>query len=333
MNYLERIKKLKKGMLNMGDCAIISPGTNFYYFTKLRIIGSLERLFILVVCNGNKDFIIAPKLYENELDKLEMEVFLWGDDENPYEKLKKLLNYENKTFLIEDTMPTGMFLKITESLKGNKFLPLSYVTNKIRMFKDYDEIDYIKKAASISDQVFSRISNEKIEGLTEVEVARIIEQYIIDFGGDGNAFDTIVAAGSNSANPHHSPENVKIKKGDTVILDYGVQYNGYCSDITRTVFVEEISAEKEEIYEIVKTAQEKAIEVIRPGLRTGEIDHIARKVISENGYGNYFTHRTGHGIGLDVHEEPFINATNSLLLGNGMVHTVEPGIYLPGSLE
>lgn len=98
----------------MGDCAIISPGTNFYYFTKLRIIGSLERLFILVVCNGNKDFIIAPKLYENELDKLEMEVFLWGDDENPYEKLKKLLNYENKTFLIEDTMPTGMFLKITK---------------------------------------------------------------------------------------------------------------------------------------------------------------------------------------------------------------------------
>lgn len=326
---LERIEKLKIEMLNIGDCAIVSPGTNFYYLTKLKIIGSLERLFLLFVCKESNDFIIAPKLYESELDKLKMDIFLWKDDENPYEKLKNLLKIENKTILIGDNMPTGTFLRINEIFKGNRFLPLSSIMNKIRMLKDDEEIGYIKKSANIVDNVFDRILKEKVEGLTEVELSRIIEEYIFEYGGEGKAFDTIVATGKNSANPHHKPENVKIKKGDVLILDYGAVYNGYCSDITRTLFIGEISSEKTEIYKIVKNAQEEAIKNVRPGIKAGKIDEIARGIISNYGYGNYFTHRTGHGIGLDVHEEPFINPSNNLLLENRMVHTIEPGIYIP----
>lgn len=171
MDHLKRIEKLKKkGMLDKGDCAIISHGTNFYYYTKLKVTGTFERLFLLVLCIDSNDFIIAPKLYENELVESKINVFLWSDDENPYEKLKKLLNYENKTFLIDDTLPAGTFLKISEILKSNRFLPLSPVTEKIRMLKDSEEIGYIKKAVSIVDNVFDKISNENIKGLTEIEL-------------------------------------------------------------------------------------------------------------------------------------------------------------------
>ncbi|MGC8716282.1 MAG: aminopeptidase P family protein [Thermoplasmata archaeon] len=330
MDALERIGKLKENMRGIADYAFITPGTNFYYFTKLDISGSMERLLLLIIHSEKDPYVLAPKMYEDELDKIKMDVYLWKDDENPYELLKKLVNFKDKRILIEDNMPSGIFLRIMESLKGNIFLPLSPVMVNLRIIKDAEESEFMKKSAEIVDRVFLKLTSENLKGMTELELSRIIENYIKYYGGDKTSFDPIVASGSNSSKPHHSPDNTTIKNGDPVILDYGAKYRGYCSDITRTVFIGEISKEEKKVYEIVKMAQESAISAVKPGKRASEIDMVARKIISDHGYGEFFIHRTGHGLGLDVHEEPYINSVNNLILENGMFFTIEPGIYIPG---
>jgi len=327
---MKRLERLVENLKGKGDIALVIPGTNFYYLTNIDVIGTLERLFLLVVPAESSPFILAPKLYEGELDKVDIDVYLWKDEEDPYEVLKKLVKIENKRILIDDSMPAGTLLKIFELYRGNDFLPLSSIMRELRMIKDDGEIEYIKKSASIADNVFNKIISENLRGNTEIQVSNIIDTYIHEFGGENKAFDTIVASGSNGSDPHHKPENKKIVEGDVVILDYGAKFKGYCSDITRTIFIGEISEEEKKVYSIVKKAQESAIKSVKKGVRAMDVDKVARDVISINGYGEYFIHRTGHGIGLDVHEEPFINSTNSMILRNGMIFTVEPGIYIKG---
>ena len=334
MDYRRRVLKLQEMMKEGGAVgALIAPGSNFYYLTGINPLGSLERLFLLLIPAEGEPAIIAPKLYENELSEWELgRVFLWRDGENPYMLFGKILTEsfpEKGKVLVDDNMPVGILLK-AEFLENYELGTLNSLLSKLRIIKSGEETKLLKRAAEIVDKVFYALIDEKIEGRSERELAAWIEYLIKSLGADGVSFEPIVASGPNGANPHHRPTDRKILRGDVVVLDYGARYGGYCSDITRTVVVGEPSEEVKKVYETVKEAQERAFQTVRDGIAAGDVDRAARETIVKAGYGEYFTHRTGHGLGLDVHEEPYISPDASTLLREGMVFTIEPGIYLPG---
>ncbi|CAB49788.1 aminopeptidase P family protein [Pyrococcus abyssi] len=325
-----RIDRFVKLLNEMNfDGAFISPGSNLYYLTGLKLHEVGERPTILVVSADGEYKLLAPSLYSNVITNFP--VTFWRDGENPYAKLSTILGelklYRGR-FLVEDTMRADWLIGILK-LGNFEFHPLSSLIRLMRMRKDREEIENMKHAARIADKVFEEILSWDILGMSEKELALKIEVRIRELS-DGVSFSPIVASGENSANPHHEPGERKIRKGDIVILDYGARWRGYCSDITRTIAVGRPDEKLIEVYEIVKEAQEKAYRAVREGIKAKEVDKVAREVISEAGYGEYFTHRTGHGLGLDVHEEPYIGPDGEVTLENGMTFTIEPGIYIPG---
>lgn len=209
-------------------------------------------------------------------------------------------------------------------------VPLSLLIEEMRMTKDQKEIATIRKAVEIADQAFRHIVQVIRPGMKEIEVANELEFFMRKSGATSSSFDIIVASGWRSALPHGVASEKTIENGELVTLDFGALYDGYCSDLTRTVAVGEVSSELRKIYDIVLEAQETALEKIRPGITGKEADDIARKVIAEHGYGEAFGHSLGHGIGLEVHEGPGLSQQSPVVLQPGMVVTVEPGIYVPG---
>ena len=325
-----RIGKLAKLMNEKGfDGALVSPGSNFYYLTGIRIHEAGERPTILAL-NADGEFnLLVPSLYENVIG--DVPVTFWRDGENPYAKLATImheLGMSDGKILIENTMRADWLI---ETLRISKIEPhpLSSLMRELRMRKDPEEIRLMEKAAKVVDEVFEEILSWDLVGMTERELALKIELAIRE-RSDGISFEPIVASGENGANPHHEPGERKLRKGDMVILDYGARWKGYCSDITRTIALGKPDEKLVEIYEVVKDAQERAFQAVRKGVKAREIDGTARRVIGEAGYGKYFTHRTGHGLGLDVHEEPYIGPDGEVVLENGMTFTIEPGIYVPG---
>jgi len=329
MNRLDKLVGLMDGYMG----ALITPGTNFYYLTGLNPSATGERLFLLALNREGESVIIAPKLYENEVkENWEGRAIFWCDDENPYLILKGVLdelNLRGGKILVEDTMPAMMLVKIENILMDYELGLLSTLTSKLRIKKDSGELKLMEKAAQVVDDVFHELIEKDLEGMNEKQVAALIE-YLIKERADGISFEPIVAAGENGANPHHTPSDRKLKKGDLVILDYGAKYKGYCSDITRTIAIGKPSELALEVYDVVKEAQERAVQAVREGITAKEIDAVARGEITKKGYGEYFIHRTGHGLGLDVHEEPYIAQHNEIILEEGMAFTIEPGIYIPG---
>jgi len=325
-----RLQKLVPLMEKEGfDGALISPGTNLYYLTGIKTHESGERLTLLVLNADGRYRLLAPSLYENTLR--DFPVTFWRDGEDPYGKLARILadlDLLNGSLLIEDTMRADWLINILK-LGSFEFHPLSSLVRELRMRKDEREIGMMKHAAEIADRVFDEVLGWDLIGMRERELALKVELTIRALG-DGISFPPIVASGENAANPHHEPGERRLRKGDLVILDYGARWKGYCSDITRTIALGRPKERLVEIYGIVKEAQEKAYRSVREGIPAREIDRVARETIERAGYGVYFTHRTGHGLGLDVHEEPYIGPDGEVVLENGMTFTIEPGIYVPG---
>ena len=192
-----------------------------------------------------------------------------------------------------------------------------------------EEIKILKEAAEIADKAYEHIQKYIKPGVKEIDIANELEFYMRRLGATSSSFDTIVASGERSALPHGVASEKEIQSGELVTLDYGAIYKGYCSDITRTVAIGEISPQLQTIYETVQAAQELAVQKIGPHMTGKEADAIARDYIDHKGYGAYFGHSTGHGLGLEVHEEPRLSVLSETVLKPGMVVTVEPGIYLP----
>ncbi len=211
-----------------------------------------------------------------------------------------------------------------------EFEPISNLIEKLRMVKTSEEVSVLKAAAKIADDAFEHICGFIRAGVTELEVSNELEFFMRQQGATSSSFDIIVASGLRSAFPHGVASDKVIEKGDMITLDFGALYNGYISDITRTVAVGEPSEKMKEIYNIVLTAQELGVEKIGPGMSGIEADAIARDYIKSKGYGEAFGHSTGHGIGLEVHESPGLSFKSETILEPGMAVTVEPGIYLPG---
>ncbi|GAB3052132.1 M24 family metallopeptidase [Virgibacillus ainsalahensis] len=211
-----------------------------------------------------------------------------------------------------------------------ELVPVSGLVEEIRLIKTNDELDIMKKAAKIADDAYEHIQGYIKPGIKEIDVSNELEFFMRKQGATSSSFDIIVASGDRSALPHGVASEKEIRSGELVTLDYGALYNGYCSDITRTLAVGDIDNKLRTIYDTVLEAQLRGIEGIKPGITGKEADALTRDYIKEKGYGDKFGHSTGHGLGLEVHEGPGLSFRSDRKLETGMVVTVEPGIYVPG---
>jgi Xaa-Pro aminopeptidase len=221
------------------------------------------------------------------------------------------------------------YLTLRKKMKGKKLLAIHRAIEIVRMIKEEKEITYLKKALKLSLKGLNEVKKMIVEGVTERDIALELEYQLKKLSSSYLSFPPIVASGPNSSLPHAKPTKRKITATDVVVLDFGVRYNFYAADITRTILIGG-NRKAHKIYSIVKEAHRKAIETVKVGIPFKKVDESARKVIEEEGLGEFFIHSTGHGIGLEVHEEPRVSKKNETKIEEGMVFTIEPGIYLPG---
>ena len=227
-----------------------------------------------------------------------------------------------------DDLSVAAHSSLQNSMKELKLVPTTDITSGMRAVKDDDDLAPLVQAIQISDEALSTTLTNMEPGTTEAAMAWLFEQRVRELGGSGVSFPTIVATGANGAMPHHQPGACTLANGDLVVVDCGALYSGYCSDVTRTVAIGEVGPREHQVHAIVKEAQQAAVEEIRSGMTGQEADAIARRIIAKAGYGANFGHSLGHGVGLEVHERPHVGPTSSEILEDGMVFTIEPGIYI-----
>ncbi len=251
---------------------------------------------------------------------------------NLFLQINDILKQNNiKKLFVENTVSVSRFNEFKEKfcceVLASDELVLAILN--ARSIKSQTEIDYIKKAQEIAEKAYAEILNFIKVGVTEKQIANRLDFYMREFGSEGIAFDTICVSGKNSALPHGVPIEKTINNGDFITLDFGAVYNGYSSDMTRTVAVGFATDEMQNVYNTVLSAQKNAIETTKSGIPASNIDNAARSIITENGFAEFFNHSTGHGVGIEVHECPNISPKNNDLLLENQIITVEPGIYLP----
>jgi Xaa-Pro aminopeptidase len=231
---------------------------------------------------------------------------------------------------VEGTLAWSDARDLQALLGEDAVVPLDGVVEQVRAVKDATEITQIAAACQLAGEAFLATLEHIVPGVTERDVAARLERTMVDFGADDRAFPSIVASGPNGARPHHRPTDRVLQRGDLITLDFGALIDGYHSDMTRMVAIGQLDAELQRIVDVVHRAQRRGLEEVRSGRAAGEVDAVCRTSIEEDGYGERFVHGTGHGVGLDLHEAPFVSDGASATLRDRMVVTVEPGVYLPG---
>lgn len=307
---------------------LVTPGADLAYLTGHRP-PPLERLTVLVLVPGSDPVLVVPALERPAAEAAPgvggIELAAWRDGEDPYELTARVLR--SGRFAVTDQTWSAHLLALEHATADCLFVAAGTVLPLLRAVKDEDEIDRLRAAGGGADETFAEIRSLAFVGRREVEVAADLDRLLRGRGHERVDF-TIVGSGPNSASPHHAVGERTIVAGDTVVMDFGGVANGYCSDITRTVFAGEPTDEQRRVYDVVRSAQQAAFEAVRPGAAAQDVDRAARAVIVEAGYGEAFVHRTGHGIGLEVHEPPYIVEGNETPLVAGMTFSDEPGIYL-----
>ncbi|MGM0602429.1 MAG: M24 family metallopeptidase [Bacillota bacterium] len=335
MVWQKKIDKLAEVMKeNDVDFLIIGADTDLEYFARINSWAG-ERFKGLVIGNNGKHFYISPELYYEETREVlgkEEDIYQWGDGEGFLKAVReadKKYDLRNKVIAVNQAVTAVEMLEMKEEL-NSEFISGQDFVSQIRMIKDENERKYLKKAGAIADKAAADIVEFIKPGITERDIKEKIKELLLEHGGESLSFETIVASGPNSSKPHYNSDKRVIEEQDVIVLDFGCKYKGYCSDMSRTVFVGEPTEEMKKVYEIVLKANRKAEEIANSGSTAEEVDLAARNIIEEAGYGENFINRTGHGIGRAVHESPFIKTGNKLKLKDGMAFSVEPGIYIPG---
>lgn len=325
--YEDRIKRLRDGLITRGlQASFITKQQNYRYMSGFTGTSA----FLLIT--GDKAFLITDFRYIEQAERQapSYEVVRYhGSFIVTVKELLEKCNIRSVGFE-ENEVSYKTFIELKEKLDSTELLPLNSLIEELRIIKDSSELEAIKKAVEIADNAFEDVIKCIKPGISELEVAAEIEYSMKKNGASGASFETIVASGLRSSMPHGVASEKKIQHGEVITMDYGALYNGYCSDITRTIFLGEPSPELKKIYNIVLEAQLEALKKAHKGLSGKEIDLVARNVIAEAGYGENFGHGLGHGVGLEIHEEPRFSPTGDKIMENGMVVTVEPGIYVSG---
>ncbi|QCB51156.1 aminopeptidase P family protein [Rhodococcus sp. PAMC28707] len=315
------------------DALLVTPGPDLQYLVGSRA-SSFERLICLVIpADGSSPTVIVPRielaaLQDSAVGDLGLVITDWVDGVSPYALVAAILPSGAKT-AVDDAMPALHFVPLAEKF-GRTPILATVVLRQLRMSKDSAEIEALRRAGHAIDRVHARMGDFLRVGRTEAAVAHDIGAAIVEEGHTEAAF-IIVGSGPHGADPHHEVSERIIEAGDVVVIDIGGPVApGYNSDSTRTYVLGEPSAEVAEQYAVLERAQQAAVDAVRPGVRAETIDAAARDVLSAEGLGDVFLHRTGHGIGLSVHEEPYIVAGNDIELVEGMAFSIEPGIYFRG---
>ena len=334
--FERRTRRAQSRLADAGaDALVCAPSRDCQYLSGVDGEQSDRLQLLIVPAEGDPTFVV-PELDASPVRAATWvdDVRTWSDADGPTPALDPVLDaLAPSTVLVSDRTWAQFVLDLQDRLPDSEFGLASDVLEPLRLRKDEREREALRTAAEVADATMRdvRALGADAVGMTERSLAAFVEERLAANGGTGVAFDTIVAAGPNGADPHHASGGREIRAGDPVVLDFGTRVDGYPSDQTRTlVFDGEPAEAYAEVHEVVREAQAAGVEAVEPGVPASAVDRAAREVIEAAGYGDAFVHRTGHGVGLDVHEEPYLVAGNDRPLEPGMVCSVEPGIYLDG---
>jgi Xaa-Pro aminopeptidase len=293
-----------------------------------------ERLLVVLIPREGEPAFVVPELYAEQVRTASgfARHFVWADHEGSHDALTAALKDVARSpgaVLVEESLWAEFLLACQKALPTHAFSSATPVLAKLRMRKDAQEVGLLRRAGAIADEAFRKVLETPFVGRTELEIAAALSDAMRNAGADGTAFEPLVASGPAAALPHYRAGGRRMARGDVVILDYGCRAGGYRSDISRTVVCGEPSREIRAAHDAVREAQQRAVDAVKPGVAAEEIDRVARDFLTARGFGYRFIHRTGHGIGLDIHESPYIVAGNKTLLEPGMAFSVEPGVYFP----
>jgi Xaa-Pro aminopeptidase len=323
---LERIDAAQRAMRERGiDALLASVGSDLPYLTGYRAF-PLERITALVLPSDGEPVLFVPELEAPRVDTA-VAVHPWSETDDPFDIMATMLPGTG-TIAVGGQMWAAFLIALQTRLAGASFVDADPLMAPLRVIKGTDEITALRDAAHGVDEVAEELCSVRFSGRTEREVSRIVTDLTLAAGHDSVSF-AIVASGPNGASPHHEASERMIRPGDAIVVDFGGRVRGYGSDTTRMYCVGNAPDGFEEAYGVLLAAQEAAVGAVHPGVTAESIDAAARTIIDEAGYGDFFIHRTGHGIGLDAHEQPYLVAGNTQLIEAGMAFSIEPGIYLP----
>jgi Xaa-Pro aminopeptidase len=333
--YVDRVGRVREAMAEQGvDALLLSVGHDLPYLTGYQAM-PLERLTMLVVPRDAEATMVIPRLEAPRVVEQAgvFELLPWGETEDPTAIVAKLAA-GSRTLAVGDQMWARFLVELLPQLPGAEFRRAVDVVGPLRMVKDQAEIDALAAAGAAVDRIAAELQAGHIPlvGRSEAEVSADLSARIVAEGHQKVNF-AIVAAGENAASPHHHAGSRVIRENEVVLCDFGGTMNGYCSDITRCVFTGDAATENPaltEAYDVLHIAQQAAFQAAVVGVACEEVDRTARAIIAEAGYGDYFVHRTGHGIGMEEHEDPYIVEGNHRPLAAGHAFSIEPGIYVPG---
>jgi Xaa-Pro dipeptidase len=336
-SYQARHSKLARILYNSGlDALVLNPGPSLIYLTGLHF-HLMERPVVTFFTPHNPPAIVLPELEAGKTSQLDfpIQVFPYGEDPDTwlpaFRQAARAVDLDQHQVGVEPGRLRFLELRFLEAAaEGARFISAEEILAALRMQKDENELAAMRKAAQIAQQGLQAALASFKMGMTERDLAGELTIQLLRAGSDSElAFTPIVSGGPNSANPHATPTERPLQAGDLLVIDWGATYDGYLSDITRTFAIGEVEPELARIAQIVKEANQAGRAAVRPGALAEDVDHAARAVIEKAGYGQFFFHRTGHGLGMEGHEPPYMRAGNTLKLAAGMTFTVEPGIYIP----
>jgi Xaa-Pro dipeptidase len=335
---LSRQNKLANILHSAGlDCLALNPGPSLVYLTGLHFHLS-ERPVIVIFMPGLKPVIVLPELELQKLQDLPYQIQGFPYTEDPakwadsFKAAAQAIHLSSQSVAVEPRQFRYLeYQLLREAVPQAKFIASEASVASLRMYKDEGELSAMRMAAVIAERALESTLPLVKVGITELELASELTLQLLRNGCDPQVpFSPIVSSGPNSANPHASPSNRMLSPGDLLVIDWGASYSGYISDITRTFAIGPVEPELVKVGNIVLEANQAGRDAVKPGISADEVDRAARHVIEAAGYAEFFTHRTGHGIGMEGHEEPYIRTGNPLILEPGMTFTIEPGIYFPG---
>ncbi len=321
-----RVVRAREAMATRGiDRLLLSVGPDMPYLIGYEAM-ALERLTMLIVDHENDPVLVIPELETPRVEPGSVDIIPWGEVDDPIDLVVARCK-PGETIALGDHTWARFVLALQDRVEA-EWVPSSPVMTELRIRKDPEELDLLRSAAQAADQVADRLATLTFSGMSERQLSRWIDDAVVEEGSDAPGF-SLVASGPNGASPHHDSGDRVMEPGDVVVCDFGGLVGGYPADTTRTFVIGEPGAEQTGVHALVLSAVEAATAAVGPGVAAEEIDGIARTVITEGGFGEYFIHRTGHGIGREGHEEPYIVEGNDTPLEPTMCFSIEPGIYLP----
>lgn len=325
----DRVARVQSHMLKTGlEAMVVTSSDSFFYLTG-KMVHPGERLMAMVLRHDQEPLIFLPQMFD--IGSVPFETTYYVDTDHPLKALCQALSPYHVVG-VDKEWPSHFLLSCMHELPKVTWQNGSPTVDQARLTKDHEERDLMRMASKINDLAMAELVKLLVEGVSEIEVKSQIDTIMRQLGATGTSFEPIVCFGAGAAEPHHTSDETLLKQGDGILIDMGCVYKGYASDMTRSFVLGHASSEYEQVHEAVLRANLAAISVVKPGTKLSDVDKAARQVLEEAGFGDYFIHRTGHGIGINVHEYPDVSGQSDQVCQPGMVFSIEPGAYLKNTL-